>query len=62
MPMSPLRLPSQAELGLIYAAEYETDLHIDGAQARRRFHAVGALIGVAALVFAYDALSLILGS
>jgi len=61
MPMRPLTVPTQTELGLIGAAQYETDLRI-GAQARRRFHTVGALIGVAVLVFAYDALSLILGS
>lgn len=54
-------LPSQAELGLIYGAKYETDLHVHGAQPRRRLHVVGALASVAGLVFAYDALSLILG-
>ena len=61
MPMQPLTVPSQAELGLILAAEYETDLRV-GAQARRRFHTVGALIGVATLVFAYDVLSIVVGS
>ena len=39
----------------------ETDLRIQAAQARRRFHTVGALLAVAALVLAYDALSLVLG-
>lgn len=62
MPTRPLTVPTQAEMGLIFAAKYESDLRIDPVQARRRFHTVSALIGVAALVFAYDALSLILGS
>ena len=60
--MRPLTVPTQAELGLVLGAKYETDLRVDPAQVRRRFHTVGALIAVAALVFAYDALSLILGS
>ena len=61
MPRHPLTVPSKAEMGLIYAAKYETDLHVEAAQARRRFHGVGALLAVATLVFAYDVLSLIFG-
>ena len=61
MPRQPLTVPSKAEMGLIYAAKYETDLRVEAAQARRRFHGVAALIGVATLVFGYDVLSLILG-
>jgi hypothetical protein len=61
VPMRPLTVPTQAELGLVLAAKYESDLRIEPSRARRRFHTVSALIGVAALVFTYDALSLILG-
>lgn len=62
MPKHPLTVPTQAEMGLVYGAKYESDLRIDSAQARRRFHTVGTLVGVASLVFAYDVTSLFIGS
>ena len=59
--MMPLTVPTDAEIGLILAAKYETDITVRAGQTRRRLHSVGALSAVAGLVFIYDALSLILG-
>jgi hypothetical protein len=59
MPMRPLVLPTDAELSLIGAARYETDLLMSAPGARRQFHTVGALVAVAAAVFGYDLLSLV---
>ena len=42
------------------AAKYESELLIHGALPRKRLDTVRVLIGVAVLVFAYDAVSLIL--
>jgi hypothetical protein len=61
LPTRALTAPSQAEMGLIFAAKYETDLRIEAAQARRGFHGVSLLIAVAAIVFGYDAVFLMLG-
>jgi len=61
MPMGPLTVPTDAELALLLAAEYESDTAVRGGQARRRFQSVAMLSAVAALVFAYDALSVVLG-
>ena len=61
MPMGPLTVPTDAELALLLTAEYETRTHVRDGQTRRRFQSVGMLSAVAALVFAYDALSVVLG-
>ena len=52
--------PTNAEMGLVLAAKYESELLIHSAPARRRLNTVRILIGVAVLVFAYDAISLLL--
>ena len=57
--MRPAAGPTSAEMGLVLGAKYESELLIHAAQARRRLHTVGILIGVAVLVFAYDAVSLV---
>lgn len=61
MPKRPLTVPTQAEMGLVYAAKYETDIRIHAAEARRQFHVLGGLIAVAVVVFGYDVVSLVLG-
>lgn len=61
MPMGPLTVPTDAELALLLSAEYETDTSVRGGDARRRFQSVMTLSTVAGLVFAYDALSVVLG-
>ena len=61
MPMGPLTMPTDAELALLLAAGDETDAILRTEEHRRRVHSAGALSAVAALVFAYDALSVILG-
>jgi hypothetical protein len=61
LPTRPLTVPSQAEMGLIFAAKYETDLRIEATQTRRAFRGVSMLIAVAVIVFGYDAASLVLG-
>jgi hypothetical protein len=61
MPTRPPAIPTCGELGLVVAARYEADLHMQTAEARRRFHTVGTLITLAALVLGYDFLSLIVG-
>lgn len=59
--LPPRRETTSAELGLVVVAGYESDLRMHTAEAKRRFHAVRVLSGVALLVFAYDVLSLLLG-
>jgi hypothetical protein len=61
MPMSPLTVPTEAEIGLLLVAKYETDITIRARETRRRINSVRTLSAMAALVFAYDALSLVLG-
>ena len=60
-PTRPIASPTNAEMGLVMAAKYESELLIHAAQARRRFHTLGILSAIAALVLAYDAVSLVLG-
>jgi len=60
MPTRPGASPTSAEIGLVMAAKYESELLIHGALPRKRLDTVRVLIGVAVLVFAYDAVSLIL--
>jgi len=57
---TPMRPATDAEMGLVLGAKYESDLLIHGAQARRRFHTAGILIAIAVAVFAYDAVSLLI--
>ena len=57
--MRPLTVPTDAELGLLVAASYETDLRTQ-AGLLRRFNSVRALIVVATAVFGYDFLSVFL--
>ena len=61
MPMGPLTVPTDAEIALLLSSEYESDIRAGGSQSRRRMHSVATLASVAALVFAYDVLSVILG-
>jgi hypothetical protein len=61
MPMGPLTVPTDAELALLLTSEYQTDVSVRGGQARRQFRSVATLSSVAALVFAYDVLSVVLG-
>jgi hypothetical protein len=61
MPMGPLTVPTDAELALLLTSEYQTDVAVRGRQTRRRFQSVATLTAVAALVFAYDVLSVVLG-
>jgi len=57
---SPPTLPTSAEIGLVLTAKYETDLHIQAAQATRRLHMVGILVTMAVAVLGYDVLSVVL--
>lgn len=49
-------------MGLIIVAGYESDLRMRTVEAKRRLQTVQILGAVAALVFAYDALSVLVGS
>jgi hypothetical protein len=53
MPMRPLTVPTEAELGLILVAKYETDQNTHSWLARR-FCSVHLLIATAVLIFGYD--------
>ena len=57
----PRRIASDAEMSLVIVAGYESELRIRSAEARRRFHTVGILSTIAALVFGYDVLAVLLG-
>lgn len=56
----PAAFASDGEMSLVVLARHESELHIRAAEARRRTHTVGVLITVAALVFCYDVLSVVL--
>ena len=60
LPQRPLAMPTSTELGLVLAAKYESELNLTPVQARRQLNTVRVLVGVAVLVFAYDAVSLVL--
>ena len=57
--MRPLTLPTDAELGLLLAAKYESHGHSQG-WVLRRFNSVRGLTAVASLIFGYDVLSVFL--
>jgi len=59
-PIRPAAKPTDAEIGLVMAAKYESELLIHGVVPRKRLDTVRVLIGVAVLIFAYDAVSLII--
>jgi len=56
MPMRPLTVPTEAELGMILVARYESDQNTHSWLARR-FCSVQLLIASAALIFGYDVAS-----
>jgi hypothetical protein len=60
LPMTALTIPSEAELGLLLAAKYESEIETQAVGTRRRLNTVGVLSAVAVLVFGYDAVSLIM--
>lgn len=59
MPMRPLTVPSEAELGLLLAAKYESQANTHG-WILRRFGSARGLVAVAVGVFGYDVLSVFL--
>lgn len=54
-----LTMATDAEMGLLFASKYETEVNVEASDGRQRFHSVGALMTVAALVVAYDIVSLL---
>jgi hypothetical protein len=59
MPNRPLTVPTEAELGMMLVARYETHLSTQGFLQRRVF-SIQTLIAVAVSVFGYDAASVFL--
>ena len=51
--------PTETERTLVIVAGYESQLRIHSVGARRHFHTVGILSSIAALVFVYDVLSVV---
>jgi hypothetical protein len=57
--MRPLTVPTEAELGLLLTAKYESEAHAN-AWVLRRFGSVRSLIAVAVAVLGYDVMSVFL--
>ena len=52
---------TDAEMSLVVVGRYESDLRIKAAEAKRHSSTIGILVSIAALVFAYDVLSVVIG-